>query len=276
MKHSIFKAPLCAIAAAVMFAAVCGQAQAGAIDDIKDNGVLRVGVKNDVIGFSLQDPLTGEYTGYEDTLAEMIAKELGVDIEFTSVTAATRSELIDSGDLDLVLATFTITPERVKNWDFSTPYYTDYVSVLVEDKSGIARLSDLVGKTVGVSSGSTSAQKLVEAMVADGIISESAYNPDNFDPATWSEQIKFHQYDNYPTISTALSAGEVAAFCVDKSILNIYKTKGRSFIAEEFAPQEYGAVTKKGSDLSPYVDGLIKKWLEDGTIAQLLKDNNLE
>ena len=57
----------------------------------------------------------------------------------------------DSGDIDCVLATFTITDERKETWDFTTPYYTDAVTVLVEDSSGISSLSDLVGKTVGVS-----------------------------------------------------------------------------------------------------------------------------
>lgn len=77
-----------------------------------DRGVLKVGVKNAVKGFSFQDTLTGEYSGLEDSLAELIAEHLGVDVEFTTVTAATRGELLDSGDIDCVLATFTITEER--------------------------------------------------------------------------------------------------------------------------------------------------------------------
>ena len=56
---------------------------------IVDRGVLKVGVKNAVQGFSFQDTLTGEYKGLEDSLAEMIAEYLGVDVEFTTVTAAT-------------------------------------------------------------------------------------------------------------------------------------------------------------------------------------------
>lgn len=46
----------------------------------------------------------------------MICEHLGVDVEFTTVTAATRGELLDSGDIDAVLATFTITDERKKSW----------------------------------------------------------------------------------------------------------------------------------------------------------------
>ena len=243
---------------------------------IVDRGVLKVGVKNAVQGFSFQDTLTGEYKGLEDSLAEMIAEYLGVDIEFTTVTAATRGELLDSGDIDAVLATFTITDERKKTWDFSTPYYTDYVSVLVEDSTGIKELADLKDKVVGVSSGSTSARALTKAMIDAGVIDGAGFDADSFNADTWKDGISFRQYDDYPAISTALSAGEIDGFCVDKSILAIYKTDGRSYIDAEFAPQEYGIATKKGSDFSTVCDDLVQGWLADGTIDQLIKDNGLD
>ncbi len=246
------------------------------VQKIVERGVLKVGVKNAVQGFGYQDPLTNEYSGMEISLAKMIADYLGVDVEYTAVTAATRTELLDSGDIDCVLATFTITDERKESWDFSTAYFTDHVTVLVEDASGIKNLSDLKDKTVGVSSGSTSAKSLVEAMIAGGYITGEGYDAETFDPATWTDGIKFQQYDDYPTISTALSAGEVDAFCVDKSILAIYNTDGRSYIEEEFAPQEYGIATTKGSGFSTVVEELIQKWLEDGTIDSLIAENGLQ
>ena len=246
------------------------------VQAIIDRGVLKVGVKNAVKGFSFQDTLTGEYTGLEDSLAEMIAEHLGVDVEFTTVTAATRGELLDSGDIDCVLATFTITEERRKSWDFSTPYYTDYVSVLVEDSSGIKALADLKDKVVGVSSGSTSARALVQEMIDEGVITGEGFSADTFNADTWKDGISFRQYDDYPAISTALSAGEVNGFCVDKSILAIYKTDGRSYIDAEFSPQEYGVATKKDSGFSAVCDELVSGWLSDGTIDGLIKENGLE
>lgn len=245
------------------------------VQAIVDRGVLKVGVKNAVVGFGFQDTLTGEYSGLEITLAEKIAEYLGVDVEFTAVTAATRTELLDSGDIDCVLATFTITDERKESWDFSTPYYTDYVTVLVENASGITTLADLEGKKVGVSSGSTSARSLVSAMIDAGVLTGDGFDAETFDPATWTDGVTFQQYDDYPTISTALSAGEVDAFCVDKSILAIYNTDSRSYIEDEFAPQEYGVATTKGSGLSTVVDDLVTGWLEDGTIDTLIEENGL-
>ena len=245
------------------------------VDAIIDRGVLRVGVKNAVLGFGFQDELTGEYSGMEISLAEKIAEYLGVDVEFTAVTAATRTELLDSGDIDCVLATFTITEERKKSWDFTTPYYTDYVTVLVEDASGITTLADLVDKKVGVSSGSTSAKALVKAMVEGGFLPGDNFDPDTFDPATWTEGVSFAQYDDYPTISTALSAGEVDAFCVDKSILAVYHTDGRSYIDDKFSPQEYGIATTKDSGMSALCEELITTWLSDGTIDALIAENGI-
>lgn len=245
------------------------------VQAIKDRGVLRVGVKNAVPGFGLQDALTGEYTGMEIDLAAKIAEELGVDVEYTTVTAATRGELLDSGDIDCVLATFTITEERKQTWDFTTPYYTDAVTVLVEDASGIKTLADLKDKKVGVSSGSTSARELTAAMIEAGVLDGEGFDRDTFDAATWNKGISYRQYEDYPAISTALSAGEIDAFCVDKSILAIYKTDGRSYIEDRFAPQEYGVVTKKGSGFSKVCEDLVTKWLDDGTIQGLIDNYGL-
>ena len=245
------------------------------VQAIVDRGVLRVGVKNAVIGFGYQDPITGEYAGMEIDIAKALADQLGVDVEFTTVTAATRTELLDSGDIDCVLATFTITDERKQSWDFTPPYYTDHVTVLVEDSSGIKSLADLKDKLVGVSSGSTSARALTAAMTDAGVIEGTGFDKDTFDPATWKDGIAFQQFDDYPGISTALAAGQVDAFCVDKSILAVYKTEGRSYIADEFAPQEYGIATRTGSGFSTYCEDFIQSKLADGTIDGWIADYNL-
>ena len=236
---------------------------------IKKRGVLRVGVKNVTKGFGYQDPATGKFSGLEVDLSEALAKKLGVDVEYTPVTAATRTALLDSGDIDMVAATFTITPERKNSWDFTTPYYTDHVGVLVEKASGLKSLADLKGKVVGVSSGSTSATALVKAMIDAKIIDGEGFDPKTFDAATWNKGVSFKQYADYPAISTALTSGEVQAFCVDKSILAIYCTDDRTFLKEQFAPQEYGLATKKGSGMSKVAEEAVQGWLKDGTIKKL-------
>lgn len=66
------------------------------------------------------------------------------------------------------------------------------------------------------------------------------------------------------------------AFCVDKSILAIYKTEGRSYIEEKFSPQEYGIATTKGSGFSALCEELVTGWLADGTIDGLIAEYGIE
>ena len=79
-----------------------GESASEDVQAIIDRGVLKVGVKNAVMGFGFEDPLTGEYSGLEIELAKALAEKLGVEAEFTAVTAATRTELLDSGDIVLI------------------------------------------------------------------------------------------------------------------------------------------------------------------------------
>lgn len=242
----------------------------------ESKGHLKVGVKNNVVGFGYQDPLTNEYSGMEIDLANLIAEALGYDgVEFTAVTAATRTELLDAGTIDCVLATFTITDERKKSWDFSTPYYTDAVTVLVEKDSGIKTLADLAAKNVGVSTSSTSAKALATAMADAGVIDAFDTSAD-FVPSTFTSGVKFTEFPDYPSISNALTAGTVDAFCVDKSILANYMSDDRTYIEDKFSPQNYGVATKKGSELSGQIEELITGWLKDGTIAGLVTKYGLD
>ena len=139
----------------------------------------------------------------------------------------------------------------------------------------VKTLEDLKDKTVGVSSGSTSAKSLVKAMIENSVITGDGFNEESFDPATWTEGVSFKQYDDYPSISTALEADEVDAFCVDKSILAVYKTAGRGYIDAEFSPQEYGIATTKGSGFSKLCEDEVSTWLSDGTIDGLIAQYNL-
>ena len=237
---------------------------------------MKVGVKNNVVGFGYQDPLTNKYSGLEIDLADRIANELGYNgVEYTAVTAATRTELLDAGTVDCILATFTVTDERKESWDFSAPYYTDAVTVLVEKKSGISSLADLADKNVGVSTSSTSAKALATAMAEKKLIPAFDTSAD-FVPTSFKKGVAFTEFIDYPSISSALTAGTIDAFCVDKSILASYMSDDRTYIEEKFDPQVYGVATRKGSEISGQIDDLIKGWLEDGTIDKLISKYGLE
>ena len=233
------------------------EALAADVQAIVDRGVLKVGVKDDVPGFGQKDAATGEFSGIEIDLAKKIGESLGVNVEFTPVTAATRGQLLDNGDIDLVMATFTITEERKQTYNFSTAYYTDAVTVMVKKDSGISSLADLAGKKVGVSQGSTSMAALQEAAGED-------------------VSIDFQEFATYPEIKAALDSGRVDAFSVDGSILGGYLDDTVELLSERFSPQEYGVTSKKdNTGLAEYVENLIQGWLADGTIDQVIADNNV-
>ncbi|MRX79119.1 substrate-binding domain-containing protein [Enorma shizhengliae] len=237
---------------------------ASKLQTIKDRGVLNCGVKADVLGYGYLNTETNEYEGLEIDLCYQIAaavlettyeeaKEQGL-CEFTTVTPSTRGTLIDSGQLDIVAATYTITPEREEDWDFSTPYRTDSVGIMVKSANGWTSMEDLDGQTIGVSTGSTT-QQLVEQMIED--------NGFNCKP-------NFTEYQSYPEIKDALDAGMVQAFAMDRSTLNTYMDDTVELLQPEieFGTQDYGVATQKGSDLSEVVDDTVNELLESGWIDE--------
>lgn len=226
-----------------------------AVDEIKERGVLRVGTEDSAIGFGYLDPATNEWTGIEADLGKMIADELGVDVEYTAVTTSTRGQLLDSGDIDLVAATFTITDERKLSYDFTDPYYTDAQSVLVMKDSGLKTIDDFDGKTIAMSAGGTEKDS-IEAIT--------------------DANITFKEFTDFSEAKMALTAGTVDGFAADSSILQSYLDDSCEFIDTKFSPQPYGIATKKGSDLCEYVNNLIDQWSEDGTLDQLVADNNIQ
>ena len=230
------------------------------LQTIKDRGVLNCGVKADVLGYGYLNTETNEYEGLEIDLCYQIAaavlettyeeaKEQGL-CEFTTVTPSTRGTLIDSGQLDIVAATYTITPEREEDWDFSTPYRTDSVGIMVKSANGWTSMEDLDGQTIGVSTGSTT-QQLVEQMIED-----NGFN--------------CTEYQSYPEIKDALDAGMVQAFAMDRSTLNTYMDDTVELLQPEieFGTQDYGVATQKGCDLSKVVDDTVNELLESGWIDE--------
>ncbi|MGQ7625781.1 transporter substrate-binding domain-containing protein [Streptococcus suis] len=229
------------------------------VQAIIERGVLRVGVKQDVPNFGYKNPDSGEFEGLEIDIARKIADELGVDIEFTPVTAQTRGPLLDNGQVDLVIATFTITEERKLLYNFTTPYYTDAVGFLVNKDSGIKTFTDLNGKTIGVAQGS----------ITHTLISELA---DKYGIA-----VNFAELGSYPELSVSLRAHSTDAFSVDQSILSGYIGSKSELMDFSFSASDYGIVTKlSNKDLNNYLNSLVEKWTSDGSLQAIYDANGLE
>ncbi len=243
-----------------------GGSATGGIQKIKDAGVLKVGCKIDVPSFGLQNTATGEYEGVEIDLAYEIAgkifdctaaeaKEKKL-VAFQGVTAKTRGGLLDSGEIDLVIATFTVTEERKESWNFSTPYYTDAVGLLVLKDSGIQSINDLDGKIIGVAQGATTKDGFNAYIKEKGI---------NITPV-------FEEFDGYPALSTALSTKNIDVFAVDRAILAGYSDDSTMILEDRFAEQDYGVASAlSNKELAETVDGVVKDLVDSGKMAEMLK-----
>lgn len=220
-----------------------------------DSNILRVGTKIDVPKFGYQSPETGEIEGFEVDIAHELAARLKGDpdnLEVTGVNVSTRGIMLDNNTLDATLATFTITEARKKSYNFSRPYFTDHIGVLVKKDSGINELADLDGKTVGVAVSATTRDKLTDAGNEIGISMEYA------------------EYATYPEIKIALVTGRVDAFSVDRSILLGYVDDSTTFLDAQFAPQDYGVACKKSNtELATQIDDAIGAMIDDGTLDSL-------
>lgn len=239
------------IAAMGIFFVACGDnsgdSKGGSptLETIKKRGEIIIGVKDDVPGFGLLNKDTKQIEGLEVDIAKIIAKEIFGDeskIRLVAVNAKTRGPMLDGSTVDAVIATFTITPERRKTYDFSTSYYQDPVGLLVRKDDGFKSLKDLNNKTIGVAMSATSKRILTEAAKNDAI------------------ELNFNEYPDYPSIKAALDAKRIDAFSVDKSILMGYVDDSSEILPDNFAPQEYGVVTRKSDpEFSKFVDDIIVK-----------------
>lgn len=232
------------------------------VQAIKDAGALKVGIKEDVPHFGFLNPDTNEHEGFEISLAKLIAEEItgsADNIEFTGVTPKTRGPLLDNGEVDFVIATFTITDERKETYNFTDPYYIDEVGFLVRNEDNITDFSGLEGKTIGVPQSATTKDLVQAEADAQGVT------------------VNFSELATYPELKTALTSKRIDAMSVDKSILTGYVDDNSSILDIGFSPQSYGIASKKSNtELHDYVNDLIAGWLEDGTIDKLLEENGLE
>ena len=243
------------LAATSALAETSFNAEDSAIKAILSRGKLMVGVKADVPKFGYQE-LGGDFEGLEIDLAKALAKKLLGDenaVGFTAVTAATRGPLLDTGELDAIIATFTIKPDRILQYEFSKPYFVDAIGLLVKKASGISGFADLNGKNIGVAQSATTKAALEAAAAEKGYA------------------LSFLEFPSYPDIKAALDSGRIDCFSVDKAILMGYVDDTVTLLPDSFASQPYGVAVKKGNtELMSVVDGMIADMRLSGELDALV------
>ena len=164
------------------------------LDEIKASGKLVIGLFSDKKPFGYIDE-NGEYQGYDVYLARRLAADLGVELEAVSLDAPNRIEFLQSYKVDIVLANFTYTEERAQQVDFALPYMKVALGVVSPDSALITDVSQLSGKTLIVSKGTTA---------------ETYFEQNHPD-------VKLAKYDSYTEAYIALLDGRGDALSTDNT-----------------------------------------------------------
>lgn len=222
---------------------------------VKEAGVLRIGGTRTSFLFSQLDETDNGLRGFDAGLYQLLARYILGDetkYEVTQVDSSTRESVLQSGQVDAVFATYSITPARQEVISFAGPYYTSKQAVLVKaGNTEITGVDSLAGKTVATQSGSTGPDILAE-FAPDATIQEFATDQE---------------------ARTALEQGRVDAYVTDYTLLlnaivknpNVYEIAG-----DVFGPEDnYGVGLPLGSDGVEFVNAFLQKIEEDGTWAKL-------
>ena len=162
-------------------AAADGKAVYRTLDEIKESGTINIGVFSDKNPFGYVDE-NGEY--------------LGVDVNFVSTEAANRIEYLQTGKVDVILANFTVTPERAEEVDFASPYMNVSLGVVSKDDNVITSLDNWnADDSIIVISGTTAETYLI------------ANYPD----------IPLQKFDSYATAKEAFENGTSVAWANDNT-----------------------------------------------------------
>ncbi|AJF24213.1 ABC transporter substrate-binding protein [Lactiplantibacillus plantarum] len=197
------------------------------VQQIKKNGTIRIAVFGDLppYGWVNRD---GKRVGYDVTLAHQVAKDLGVKVKFVQVNANNRVDALNSNKVDLVLANFTVTPERKQVIDFAKPYMKVSVGVVSPKNKAIAKASQLKGKNVIVTKGTTAENYF------------TSKQPD----------VKLLKFDSKTQQFNALKNGRGVALADDNSYLYAWSKDNPSYTVgiKSIGPKSYIApAVKKGN-----------------------------
>jgi glutamate transport system substrate-binding protein len=218
-------------------------------------GKLTVGIKFDQPGMGLQNR-DGSFSGFDVDVAKYVAGKLGVapqNITFKEAPSAQRERLIQSGQVDMVVASYSITDQRKQKVDFAGPYYIAHQGLLIRaDNTAIHDANSLpAGSRLCTVAGSTPADQVKQE---------------------FPQGVKLTEYDTYSLCVEALESRMVDAVTTDDVILAGYQARSPRLlkllgpVTLNGAPvqEAYGIGLRKGDNASrAKIDDAIAAMLTD-------------
>lgn len=216
------------------------------MEKLADAGKITIGTKFDQPLFGLKGPNGPE--GFDVEIGKIIASELGIPedgITWTEAVSANREPFIENGEVDIVIATYTINDKRKEVVSFAGPYYMAGQSILVlADNDDIKSEDDLVGQPVCSVTGSTPAANL-EALGAEVLLT-----------------------DTYSNCLEPLRNGSVVAVSTDNVILAGLAAQNEGefkVVGEPFTEEPYGiGLALDDTDFRMWINDVLEKAYADG------------
>lgn len=242
-------AALCTVACVASLAACGSDAEAGKI---------RIGIKFDQPGLGFKK--SGTYVGFDVDVAKYIARKLGYsedEIIFKEAPSKQREAMLQNGDVDMILATYSITDERKKAVSFAGPYIVVGQDLLVrKDETGINGPEDLNGKRLCSVTGSTSAATVKKK---------------------FASEVQLMEQPGYAECATALFSGIVDAVTTDDIILAGLASAARGrlkVVGAPFTQEYYGVGIKKGdTEFAKKINKAISEMIADGSWQRAIEEN---
>ncbi|MGY5234029.1 transporter substrate-binding domain-containing protein [Lactiplantibacillus plantarum] len=249
------------LAMLVVVLTACGSRQSLAKQDVLTNDkaskTITWGVKADTKLFGLMDVKDNQIKGFDADIATALTKRVlgkNATAKFVQVTSQTRIPLLKNGNIDAIIATMTITPEREKQVDFTNSYFDAGQSLLVKKGSAIKSVKDLNKsgtKVLGVT-GANSVENIKKA----------------------APKAKVLELSDYAQAMTALKSGQGVALTTDNGILYgmASQNPGYEVVGGTFTKEPYGIAVNKGQEpLKKALNKALKEIEADGTYNRILK-----
>ena len=223
-----------------------------------ESGKIRIGIKFDQPGLGFKK--SGTYVGFDVDVAKYVAKKLGYsedEIVWKEAPSKQREAMLQNGDVDMILATYSITEERKNAVSFAGPYFVAGQDLLVrKDDHSINGPEDLNGKRLCSVTGSTSAATVKEK---------------------FASEVQLMEQPGYAECATALFSGIVDAVTTDDIILAGLASASRGklrVVGKPFTQEYYGVGIKKGDTaLAKKINAAITEMIKDGSWERAIADN---